>query len=188
MTSLSVLSGTWRRAALTVVMFFAIVSVTAGQTETGRITGVVSDNTGGLLPGVTVMARAAGSGATRTLVTDGNGQFLFANLPPGPYNVTTELSGFRASDTKLVLTVGGTANLNLKLELAGTTETVNVVAETPVINVTNSEIATTINETQIRELPTITRNVYDLVGVAGNVAQDDASNRGTVSRCLRSTR
>jgi len=80
---------------------------------------------------------------------------------------------------KLVLTVGGAANVDIKLEVAGTTEVVSVVAETPVINVTNSEIATTINEQQIRELPTITRNVYDLVGVAGNVAQDDASNRGT---------
>ena len=56
------------------------------------------------------------------------------------------------------------------MDVAGTKENVNVVAEVPRINVTNSEVATTITETQIRELPTITRNVYDLVAVAGNVS------------------
>ena len=56
------------------------------------------------------------------------------------------------------------------MDVAGTKENVNVVAEIPRINVTNSEVATTITETQIRELPTITSNVYDLVAVAGNVS------------------
>ena len=56
------------------------------------------------------------------------------------------------------------------MDLAGTKENVNVVAEVPRINTTNGEVSTTITETQIRELPTITRNVYDLVAVAGNVS------------------
>ena len=165
--------------ALAFAMLLSVSAAATAQTETGRISGTVTDTTGGALPGTTVTARAAGSGATRTLVTDANGQYLFANLPPGPYELNVTLGGFRSADLKVLLTVGGAANANVRLELAGATETVTVTAETPAINVTNSEIATTINETQIRELPTITRNVYDLVGVAGNVAQDEASNRGT---------
>ena len=168
-----------RRAALTLALLLSVVSVVAAQTETGRVTGVVMDSSGGVLPGVVVTARAVGSGATRTLVTDTNGQYLFASLPPGAYELKAELSGFRSADLKVLLTVGGSATANVKLEVAGTTETVIVSGAAPVINVTNSEISTTINEAQIRELPTITRNVYDLVGVAGNVTQDAASNRGT---------
>ena len=166
-------------AALALAMLLSVSAAATAQTETGRISGTVTDSTGGALPGTTVTARAVGTGATRTLVTDSNGQYLFANLPPGPYELNANLSGFRSVDLKVLLTVGGAANANVKLELAGTAETVTVTAETPIINVTNSEISTTINEAQIRELPTITRNVYDLVGVAGNVAQDDASGRGT---------
>ena len=78
--------------------------------------------------------------------------------------------GFNTANAKVTVTVGGAVNVDLKMDVAGTKENVNVVAEIPRINVTNSEVATTITETQIRELPTITRNVYDLVAVAGNVS------------------
>jgi len=76
-----------RRAALTLALLLSVVSVVAAQTETGRVTGVVMDSSGGVLPGVAVTARAAGSGATRTLVSDTNGQYVFANLPPGSYEL-----------------------------------------------------------------------------------------------------
>lgn len=168
-----------RGLSLILTALLLCASLASAQTETGRIGGVVTDATGGILPGATVTARAVGTGATRTLLSDEAGQYLFANLPPGPYELRVELTGFRPALVNVLLTVGGAANVNAKLELAGATETVSVTGETPAINTTNSEVATTINESQIRELPTITRNVYDLVGVAGNVAPDDASNRGT---------
>ena len=155
-------------AALAV--FLALAAGAAAQTETGRITGVVSDATGGILPGAIVTARAVGTGATRELVADSSGQYVFANLPPGPYEITANLASFRPETAKVTVTVGGAVNVDLKLQIAGTAETLNVVAEVPRINVTNAEVATTITETQIRELPTITRNVYDLVAVAGNVS------------------
>ena len=149
------------------------------QTETGRISGVVTDATGAVLPGATVTVRGVGTGLTRELVTDASGQYLAANLPPGPYEVSVALGGFNPANSKLVLTVGGNATVNAKLEIAGAAETIQVLAETPRINVTNAEIATVISEAQIRELPTLTRNVYDLVAVAGNVTFDEASERGT---------
>jgi hypothetical protein len=155
-------------AALAVCL--ALATSAAAQTETGRITGVVTDATGGILPGVTVTARAVGTGATRELTTDSAGQYVFANLPPGPYEISAVLTGFNTANAKATVTVGAALNVDLKLDVAGTQESINVVAEVPRINVTNAEVATTIGETQIRELPTITRNVYDLVAVAGNVS------------------
>ena len=140
------------------------------QTETGRITGVVTDATGAVLPGTTVTVRGAETGVTRSVVTDSSGQYVVANLPPGPYGVTIELAGFRPAAADVTVTVGSAPTIDVKLEVAGTAETVSVVAARPAINTSNSEISTTISETQIRELPTITRNVYDLVAVAGNVS------------------
>ena len=167
------------KVAVALLAFLCLATAAAAQTETGRISGTVVDATGGILPGATVTAKAVGTGATRTVTTDSSGQFVFANLPPGAYEIVAELSGFNASTMKGTLTVGGALNAEMKLDIAGAKENVNVVAEVPRINTTNSEVAVTINETQIRELPTITRNVYDLVAVAGNVARDAESDRGT---------
>jgi outer membrane receptor protein involved in Fe transport len=170
----------WRPAAFMLAVFLCIAPLAAAQTETGRITGLVTDSTGGLLPGATVTARAVGTGATRSHVTDATGQYVFANLPPGSYELSVVLQGFRTANLSVPVTVGASVNVNVKLEIAGVAaELVTVTAESPAINTVNAEIATTISESQIRELPTITRNVYDLVGVAGNVTPDDASGRGT---------
>ena len=79
----------------------------------------------------------------------------------------------------MTVSVGGAIGVDMKLDIAGTKENLNVVAEVPAINVVNSEVATTITETQIRELPTITRNVYDLVAVAGNVGRQGRRRRAS---------
>jgi hypothetical protein len=160
----------WLRSAVALAVFLSLTATAAAQTETGRITGVVTDATGGILPGVTVNAKAVETGATRTVVTDSGGQYVFANLPPAQYEITTELAGFNPGTAKVTVSVGGAFSVPIKMDVAGTKENVNVVAEVPRINTTNGEVSTTITETQIRELPTITRNVYDLVAVAGNVS------------------
>lgn len=170
MSAYLALAPRWVRAAVALAVFLSLAAPAAAQTETGRITGVVTDATGGILPGVTVNAKAVGTGATRTVVTDSAGQYVFANLPPAQYELSTELAGFNSANAKVTVSVGGAFNVDLKMDVAGTKENINVVAEVPRVNTTNAEVATTITEAQIRELPTITRNVYDLVAVAGNVS------------------
>ena len=165
----------WLKAMVMLAVFFFLAAPAAAQTETGRITGVVTDATGGILPGATVTAKAVGTGATREIVTDTDGRYTFANLPPGAYELSAALSGFNTGNAKVAVSVGGAANVDVKLDVAGTQENINVVAEVPAINITNSEVATTITQTQIRELPTLTRDVYDLVSVAGNVAYDESA-------------
>ena len=173
----------WRalpRLALLALLLALLLPAQAGaQTETGRVSGSVTDDTGAALPGVTITLRSTASGAVRTLTTDGAGRYTIANLRPGPYELTAELAGFSAARNKVVVTVGSEISLDLRLQIAGATETVTVTGDAPVINTVNSEVTTNINETQIRELPTITRTVSALVGGAANVARDDTSDRGT---------
>ena len=164
-------------------MLLAVVllvpALALAQTETGRISGTAMDEQGGVLPGATITATNVGTGVSRSAVTDSNGRFVFTNLQPGTYEVAAELAGFAKNSGKVIVPVGGAMEFNPKLGLAGTSETIQVVSETPTVNVLNAEQATTVSESQIRELPTLTRNVYDLVGVSGNVSRDLASDRGT---------
>ena len=134
------------RVVAALAVFLALATGATAQTETGRITGVVTDATGGILPGVTVTAKAVGTGATRELTTDSAGQYVFANLPPGAFEISAALAGFNTANAKVTVTVGGAVSVDLKLDVAGTKENVNVVAEVPRINVTNAEVSTTITE------------------------------------------
>ncbi len=170
-------AGRWLLAA---AMLLALLpAAAAAQTETGRLSGTVTDEQGAVLPGATVVMKNVAAGNARETFSDANGVFRFANVPPAEYEVTIQLSGFRTWTTKVTVTVGASVELRSRLAIGGLEETINVTAETSVINTVNAEVATTITETQLRELPTITRNPYSLVQLAGNVARDENSDRGT---------
>ena len=100
------------------------------------------------------------------------------------YDVSFALQGFRRSTTRVQVTVGAAVTADTKLELGAVTETVAVTATAAVVNVSNAEVSTTVTQEQIRELPTLTRNPYDLVALAGNVTERPpdtpiTSRRGT---------
>jgi outer membrane receptor protein involved in Fe transport len=150
------------------------------QTESGKVTGSVTDQSGAVLPGVTVNLKSVDRATTRSTVTNNAGEYVFAGLVPGTYEVTAELSGFSTKQVRTTVPVGATVNVNVQMAVGAQTEVITVVGETAAaINTSTQDIATTVTETQIRELPTITRNAYDLVQLSGNVSGGDPSGRGT---------
>src|SRR6476620_7856086 len=106
-----------RRALETIVRVVCLVAlgaVVASAQPAGRLTGVVRDTTGGLLPGVTVTVTGAALIAPRTVITDEHGEYVVDALPAGRYLVTAALSGFGPSRTQIE--VGATtATLNVAL-------------------------------------------------------------------------
>ena len=86
------------RQVLALMACFCIAhgALASAQTTTGRISGTVADASGAVLPGVTVTATNEGTGLTRTTTTDGQGAYVFVNLPIGSYTVKTELAGFKS--------------------------------------------------------------------------------------------
>ena len=112
----------WLMAAL---MVLALPLVGAAQTETGRITGAVTDSTGGVVPGVTVTIKSE-TGTVRSTVTDSAGRYVVANLAPGPYDVTFELAGFTRQTNKVVVSAGQPVTMDTKLQVGGQTEQVQV--------------------------------------------------------------
>ena len=164
---------------LAIVLLLGGAARSWAQTETGRLSGVVTDQTGGVLPGATVNLTSTTTGASRTTVSDSQGRYSFANLLPGTYTVVVKLSGFKDMTVTAVIGVGASISSDYKMIIAGASETISVTAETPRINVTNGELSVTIREEQLRDLPTLTRNPYDFVGIAGNVVLDPTANHGT---------
>src|ERR1700730_5108472 len=105
----------------------ALATTSAFAQTTGQVIGTVVDAQGGVLPGVTVSATSPQLQGTRTAVTDSTGTFRFPTLPPGTYSVRTSLSGFQdAVQESISVSLDRSVTLNLKMQVAGVTQTVNV--------------------------------------------------------------
>jgi outer membrane receptor protein involved in Fe transport len=171
------------------VIWAATAATARAQSATGSIEGTIVDQTGALMPGVTVTVVQPATGITRTAVTDENGVFRLPLLPVGIYDVTTELAGFTARKIpELSLTVGQTVTLKIQMAVSTLTETVNVSGGTPVIESTRSQVSSTISEATVQNLPVNGRNFIDFAlltpGVTRDVRTGDisfAGQRGTLN-------
>ncbi len=142
----------------------------AAQDFRGGIRGTVSDATGGVLPGVTVTVTNAETKVTQTAVTDDRGLFEVLYLNPGTYTVSVELSGFKtAVRTGNDVRIGDVLRLDFTLQAGGVSETVQVTADTPLLNTTTGVSGTTIDAKQIAELPLGDGTAYMLTRLAPGI-------------------
>jgi Carboxypeptidase regulatory-like domain/TonB dependent receptor/TonB-dependent Receptor Plug Domain len=172
---------TWRALAslaLTLALFAQTAIVALAQTETGTLTGTVKDPQGAVVAGANIVVKSVDNGAERRSVTTEGGTYSISNLQPGVYDVRVEAQGFGAKTQRAQITVGARLSLDFDLSLQSTSEQVNVVAgESGVaVNTETQQLSNTVSERQIVELPTLTRNPYALVQLAGNVSPGDESD------------
>jgi Carboxypeptidase regulatory-like domain len=156
----------WAAVPFAVAMVVCLAGRTSAQTQatTARIIGVVSDNTGAVLPGATVGAKNQATGLNSSTVTDGRGFYRIINLPPGTYSVTASLQGFgTVTQTDVHLLLGSSASVDFKLELAKVAETVTVTSEVPLVEPANTAASYTIQTEQLKYLPISGRNFTNLV-------------------------
>ena len=111
--------------AMMVLLVVGVSTSGAGQ-GTGTISGAIEDESGGVLPGVTVTATDTDSGAARTAVSDGQGRYAITNLSAGSYDVRGVLPGFSSDAATVALAAGGSAMVDMSLTIAPLTETVTV--------------------------------------------------------------
>lgn len=161
------------------LLLIGIAGLVLAQTETAQLAGTVTDPTGAVMAGVTVHVVSSGTQAERTIQTSSAGDFTVTNLPPGEYVVTVEAPGFSTYQQRIALDVGAKSGLAIKLQIGqGGTTTVQVVESAVQVNTETQQLQTVITQQQLTQLPTLTRNPYDLVAVSGNVAEDNGSMRG----------
>jgi hypothetical protein len=148
------MSQTVRFLFVSLLVFMFSAAALAQSTTTGSIGGVVTNPNKEVVPGATVTVRNIGTNREDTATTDDTGRFKVANLQPGNYAVTINSSGFSPSTQEnVVVEIGRETNLEVSLSVGPVTGTVDVSAEAPVINTTQQDFSTNINQTSINELP-----------------------------------
>ncbi len=141
----------------------------SGNNLTGGVNGKVTDNTGGVLPGVTVTATNSETGLSRTTVTENDGTYTIALLPPGRYKVMAELAGLgTATAPTVVVLLGNSTKTDLSLT-PQISETVTVTAAAPVVDTTKSGISNSVTEKQIENLPILSRDFRALATLTPGV-------------------
>ncbi len=148
------------------------------QAETGQITGTVTDPSGGTVPGASIRITSTTTGAERTSTSSGAGDFAVTNLLPGEYTVRVESPGFSGFKQNVLVAVGAKVGVDVKLQVGQTGTTVQVSESAVRVNTETQTLSQTISQQDIANLPTISRNPYDLVKTVGNVSDADPGGRG----------
>ena len=143
-------------ALLAIVCLMAVSprAACAQSATTGAIGGTVTDSGGALLPAATVTVASVDTGATRTVKTNGSGEYRVSELEPGAYTATFTADGFATyQESAVVVTVGSLANVSPSLKTGAVTEKVEVTDQTPLMHTQDVAISTTIDQNAIDNLP-----------------------------------
>lgn len=141
------------------LVFFSLVPasfrpVFAQSSTTGAISGVVTDNSGALLPGVDVTVKSASTGAVRSVRSDASGEYRISNLEPGAYTATFKADGFESYEaTAVTVTVGSISPLSPQMKVGSVANSVVVTDETPEMHTQSADISTTMDQASIDNLP-----------------------------------
>lgn len=152
-----------------------------GQVEQGNITGTVSDQSGGVVPGVIVRAINTQTQVTAETTTNESGVFRLPFLSAGEYNVTAERDGFDITRIQNIrITVGLTATINMTLRAGTTRQELVVEASAVQLEEQTAALGNVVGGKQMIELPLLGRNPYDLVLLAPGVLPKGGSGAGPV--------
>lgn len=152
-----------RVSGLIVLMVLGLSSGVWGQTGGSSIAGIVKDESGAGMPGVTVEASSpALIERIKTAVTNASGEYEIVDLRPGTYSVTFTLPGFKTMRNEAVeLTSSFTATVNATLEVGGVEETITVTGESPLVDIRSSVSGRALNQELLANVP-VARNVYQI--------------------------
>src|ERR1044071_2927161 len=174
-----------KKAVSSLLALFLLMSLgpvaALAQAESGQLNIKAADPQGAVVPGATVVVKSVERGTEVTTTTNEEGTATISSLQPGLYDVTVTGGGFAPNTQRAQVTVGSRVTLDFSLSATAKGERITVVGgEGGVeVNTQTQELSDVVSQRQITELPTLTRNPYDLVGISGNVSPGDPEGRGT---------
>jgi len=167
----------WSAVCVLLCILFGLINEpkALGQAEQGTITGVVTDRSGAVIPGVDVTATETATRTVSTTTTNSDGYYTLPYLQPGTYNISATGRGFSNETISGVhLTVNLSTKVNLTLDVGAITQQVVIQADAIQLETDNSELGGTISRQQILELPQLGRNPYSLAVLAPGVLPETA--------------
>jgi carboxypeptidase family protein len=161
------------------LFLLTIVTPLVAQQGTSEITGRVIDEQGAVLPGASIVITNEATGVFREVVSGPEGTYFVSQLIPGRYKISAKLTGFRPIERNgLQLQVGNTLTINLSLAVGGIEETVQVTAQSPLVDTTSARVGGNLNTQDLSELPAMNRNYFATVGLLPGVQFTPSNQMG----------
>ncbi|HKW68619.1 MAG TPA: carboxypeptidase-like regulatory domain-containing protein [Terriglobales bacterium] len=153
------------------------------QTGTTSLRGTITDPNGAVIPGATVTLLNPQTGYSRTVKTTAQGEYQFLEVPPATYTVIADAAGFAKYKQDFVaLLVNTPSRLDLSMQVAGTSTTVEVTGAAPLVNTTDASLGAAFSEQQVKQLPLEGRNIPDLLTLEAGVVY--TGNRSDINKDL----
>ncbi len=155
---------------LRILLLTCCAALASAQTLS-QVNGTVTDNTSAVIVGATVTARNTGTGASSTAASNEGGTYRFLNLPPGPYELVCEFRGFKSARLSGITLETGIARADdINLQVGNVTESVEVKAETPLLESSSSTVGQLVERATVFNMPVESRRSASLVKIMGAVA------------------
>jgi Carboxypeptidase regulatory-like domain/TonB dependent receptor-like, beta-barrel len=159
-----------RTSALALLFFLSFSAGLRAQSTNASLTGRVTDPTKAAIPDATVAAIGAGTNVRRETTTDASGEYHLSNLPPSPYRIEIDKSGFKKLvKPDVILQVQDALELDFELTLGSVAETVTVEAGAPIVNTRSGTVSTVVDRTSVENLPLNGRSFQTLIMLAPGV-------------------
>lgn len=168
--------------ALFALLAFSLALPAAAQFDSGTISGSITDSSGAFIPHATVTVTNVQTSFKKTLQTDSGGNYTASALPFGTYVVTANTGNFaEAKSHEIVLNVGATVHVNLTMNVAATQQVIEVTGTSTTVDTASSAAGTTLNATQIANLPVNGRDVSDFLEIAPGSVGSTGFFQGSVN-------
>ena len=174
--SLDNLSRGLRLIAFSAFLFALLFTVTAPRTSgqsqalNGQIEGTVTDTNGAVVPNASITVTNVETGTERQVASDESGVYRVPLLPLGTYRVTVEAGNFKKLVREgITLTTGQTATVELALEPGQVSEVITISGDSPIADPGKIDLGRVMNETEVRNLPLVSRNPYNFSLLQANV-------------------
>lgn len=164
---------------LVVTLVLCLTGFAWGQSSAGTIQGTVTDATGAVIQGASVVITNQSTGRALTVTSNGEGLFSLPALDPGSYKVEIDQPNFQKTIKDVILQTAQVVNLEFALQPGSTTQTVEVTAATPIVDTSTSGIGGIVVGRQITDLPLNGRNFTELATLVPGVTRGSPGNQQT---------
>src|SRR5208282_4677074 len=157
---------------LLMVCVGSVLPMWAQSTSTGTVVGNVTDPTGAVVADATITLTDLSTKISRTAVSNGAGRYIFVDVTPGNYEATFGKQGFSTSKTQVTVEIGLQTNVNMSLQVGGSSTVVEVTAVGNELQTMNATVGNTINSVAIDSLPSLGRDISSFVELQPGVSPD----------------
>ena len=176
---------TWKRSVVVTFALFVALSVGSGRLAaqtptTGDITGVVTDQTGAIIPDAKVTLKDNAKGNIQDATTNREGVYRFYLLTPSSYTVAVTASGFSSVSRTAAVGVGQVATLNIQLAIGASTTSVTVTESAPLLQTDNGDTSTSVTEQQVLNVPNPGNDLSAIAELAPGVITNTEMGNGNV--------